>query len=56
LLLGYRQIKTVIEATVLLGVDTVQAIVLASTVGKVMEKELKGYSYEQMLIEPVSHI
>lgn len=44
---GRRQIKTVVDATVLLGFDTVQAIVLASTVGKVMGKELKGYSYER---------
>lgn len=44
---GRRQIKTVGDATVLLGFDTVQAIVLASTVGKVMGKELKGYSYER---------
>jgi putative nucleotidyltransferase with HDIG domain len=44
---GRRQIKTVAEATVLLGFDTVQSLVLASTVGKVMEKELKGYSYER---------
>lgn len=44
---GRRQIKTVADATVLLGFDTVQSIVLASTVGKVMEKELKGYSYER---------
>ncbi|PKM66880.1 MAG: hydrolase [Firmicutes bacterium HGW-Firmicutes-2] len=44
---GRRQIKTVADATVLLGFDTVQSLVLASTVGKVMEKELKGYSYER---------
>ncbi|VDN48193.1 Hydrolase [Petrocella atlantisensis] len=44
---GRRQIKTVADATVLLGFDTVQTLVLASTVGKVMEKELKGYSYER---------
>ena len=44
---GRRQIKTVVDATVLLGFDTVQALVLASTVGKVMERELKGYSYER---------
>ncbi len=44
---GRRQIKTVVDATVLLGFDTVQALVLASTVGKVMGKELKGYSYER---------
>lgn len=44
---GRRQIKTVVDATVLLGFDTVQSIVLASTVGRVMERELKGYSYER---------
>lgn len=44
---GRRQIKTVVDATVLLGFDTVQSLVLASTVGKVMERELKGYSYER---------
>lgn len=44
---GRRQIKTVVDATVLLGFDTVNSLVLASTVGKVMEKELKGYSYER---------
>ena len=44
---GRRQIKTVVDATVLLGFDTVQSLVLASTVGKVMGKELKGYSYER---------
>jgi len=44
---GRRQVKTVVDATVLLGFDTVQALVLASTVGKVMERELKGYSYER---------
>jgi putative nucleotidyltransferase with HDIG domain len=44
---GRRQIKTVVDATVLLGFDTIQALVLASTVGKVMERELKGYSYER---------
>lgn len=44
---GRRQVKTVVDATVLLGLDTVQALVLASTVGKVMERELRGYSYER---------
>ena len=44
---GRRQIKTVADATVLLGFETVQSLVFASTVGKVMEKELIGYSYER---------
>lgn len=53
---GRRQIKTVVDATVLLGFDTVQSIVLASTVGKVMEKELKGYSYERSALWRQSQI
>jgi len=44
---GRRQIKTVVDATVLLGFDTVQSLVLAATVGKVMGKPLKGYAYER---------
>lgn len=44
---GRRQIKTVSDATVLLGFDTVQSLVLASTVGKVMGKALDGYAYER---------
>lgn len=42
---GRRQIKTVADAMVLLGFDAVNALVIASTVGSVMNKELKGYSY-----------
>lgn len=42
---GRRQIKTVVDATVLLGFDTIQALVLAATVGKVMGKPLRGYTY-----------
>jgi putative nucleotidyltransferase with HDIG domain len=53
---GRRQIKTVADATVLLGFDTVQSLVLASTVGKVMEKELKGYSYERSALWRQSQI
>lgn len=44
---GRRKISTVVDATVLLGFDTIQSMVLAASVSKVMMKELKGYEYER---------
>ncbi len=41
---GYpRKINTISQATILLGFKTIKSIVLASTVSKMMAKELKGY-------------
>ncbi|NLJ98549.1 MAG: HDOD domain-containing protein [Tissierellia bacterium] len=41
---GYpRKINTISQATILLGFKTIKSIVLASTVSKMMVKELKGY-------------
>ncbi|MDF1617736.1 HDOD domain-containing protein [Petrocella sp. FN5] len=42
-----RNIKSVSEATVLLGFQAIKSMVFASTVGKVMEKELPGYALER---------
>ncbi len=53
---GRRQINTVAEATVLLGYDTVKSLVLASTVGKVLEQELRGYEYERNALWRLSQI
>lgn len=39
-----RNIKTVSEATVLLGFQAVKSMVLATSVGKVFDKELPGYA------------
>lgn len=42
---GYpRKINTISQATILLGFQTIKSIALASTVNKMMEKELKGYA------------
>lgn len=38
-----RNIKTVADATVLLGFQAVKSMVLATSVGKVLDKELPGY-------------
>ncbi len=53
---GRRQIKTVGEATVLLGYDAVKSLVLASTVGRVLEQELRGYEYERNALWRLSQI
>ncbi len=53
---GSRQIKSVGEATVLLGHSAVKSLVLASTVGKVLEQELKGYEYERNSLWRLSQI
>jgi len=39
-----RNVKTVSEATVLLGFQAVKSMVLATSVGKVFDKELPGYA------------
>ncbi len=39
-----RNIKSVAEATVLLGFQAIKSMVLATTVGKVLVKELPGYA------------
>lgn len=44
---GSRNIKTVSQATVLLGFQAIKSMVLASTVGKVLIKELPGYALER---------
>lgn len=44
---GNRAVETVSDATVLLGFDTVQVLVLAASVDKVINKELSGYAYEK---------
>ncbi len=53
---GGRHIKSVGEATVLLGHSAVKSLVLASTVGKVLEQELKGYEYERNSLWRMSQI
>ena len=45
---GYpRKINTVSQATILLGFQTIKSIALASTVSKMMARELKGYALEE---------
>lgn len=45
---GYpRKINTISQATILLGFQTIKSIALASTMSKLMEKELKGYALEE---------
>lgn len=39
-----RNVKTVADATVLLGFQAVKSMVLATSVGKVLDKELPGYA------------
>lgn len=42
-----RNIKSVAEATVLLGFQAIKSMVLATTVGKVLVRELPGYALEK---------
>lgn len=42
-----RNIKSVSEATVLLGFQAIKSMVLATTVGKVLAKELPGYALDR---------
>lgn len=42
-----RQIKTVSQATILLGFQAIKSMVLASSVGKVLVTELPGYALER---------
>lgn len=42
-----RNIKSVAEATVLLGFQAIKSMVLATTVGKVLVKELPGYALDK---------
>jgi len=44
---GSRRIHTVSQATVLLGFQAIKSMVLASSVGKVLVKELPGYALEK---------
>lgn len=45
---GYpKKINTISQATILLGFQTIKRIALASTMSKMMEKELKGYALEK---------
>jgi len=44
---GNRRIHTVSQATVLLGFQAIKSMVLASSVGKVLVKELPGYALEK---------
>ncbi|MCF6459556.1 HDOD domain-containing protein [Clostridium sp. Cult3] len=45
---GYpRKINTVSQATILLGFQTIKSMALASTISKMMARELKGYALEK---------
>ena len=44
---GSKQIKTIKRALVLLGLDTVEVLVYAAGVDKIMKQELKGYGYQK---------
>lgn len=45
---GYpRKINTVSQATILLGFQTIKSMALASTISKIMARELKGYALEK---------
>ncbi|MDA3845725.1 MAG: HDOD domain-containing protein [Vallitaleaceae bacterium] len=44
---GSRKIHTVSQATVLLGFQAIKSMVLASSVGKVLVRELPGYALEK---------
>lgn len=44
---GRREISTVVDASVMLGFSAIQSMVLATVVGKYMNKELPGYALEK---------
>ncbi|PKM50013.1 MAG: hydrolase [Firmicutes bacterium HGW-Firmicutes-7] len=51
-----RQIKTVSQATTLLGFQAIRSMVLASSVGKVLSAELLGYALEREALWKQSQI
>jgi putative nucleotidyltransferase with HDIG domain len=51
-----RQIKTVSQATTLLGFQAIRSMVLASSVGSVLSKELIGYALEREALWKQSQI